>query len=47
MPLWEAGELAFAHAVATPYRQGRSHFIGQDALENGTGGERWQSDPRP
>ena len=37
MPLWSAGELAFAHAVATPYRQGRSHFIGQDALENGTG----------
>lgn len=38
IPLWNAGELAFAHAVATPYRQGRSHFIGQDALENGTGG---------
>ncbi len=38
MPLWQAGELGFAHAVATPYRQGRSHFIGQDALENGTGG---------
>ena len=38
MPLWAKGELAFAHAVATPYRQGRSHFIGQDALENGTGG---------
>lgn len=38
MPLWQAGELAFAHAVATPYRTGRSHFIGQDALENGTGG---------
>ena len=38
MPLWGAGEMAFAHAVATPYRQGRSHFIGQDALENGTGG---------
>lgn len=38
MPLWEAGEMAFAHAVATPYRQGRSHFVGQDALENGTGG---------
>ena len=37
MPLWSAGEMAFAHAVATPYRQGRSHFIGQDALENGTG----------
>jgi len=39
MPLWDKGELAFAHAVATPYRQGRSHFVGQDALENGTGGE--------
>lgn len=38
MPLWQNGELAFAHAVATPYRSGRSHFIGQDALENGTGG---------
>ena len=38
MPLWDAGEMAFAHAVATPYRQGRSHFVGQDALENGTGG---------
>ena len=38
MPLWAAGEMAFAHAVATPYRQGRSHFVGQDALENGTGG---------
>lgn len=36
MPLWKAGELGFAHAVATPYRQGRSHFVGQDALENGT-----------
>ena len=37
MPLWQAGELGFAHAVATPYRQGRSHFVGQDALENGAG----------
>ena len=37
LPLWTAGELAFAHAVATPYRQGRSHFVGQDALENGAG----------
>ncbi|MCW1917234.1 DUF1501 domain-containing protein [Rhodobacter sp. KR11] len=36
MPLWRAGELGFAHATATPYRQGRSHFVGQDALENGT-----------
>lgn len=39
MPLWKAGELGFAHAVATPYRSGRSHFVGQDALENGTGDE--------
>lgn len=39
IPLWHAGEMAFAHAVATPYRQGRSHFIGQDALENGAGAE--------
>jgi uncharacterized protein (DUF1501 family) len=36
MPLWQKGELGFAQAVATPYRNGRSHFIGQDALENGT-----------
>lgn len=34
MPLWAAGELAFAVAVATPYRN-RSHFVGQDMLENG------------
>lgn len=39
LPLWQSGELAFANAVATPYRQGRSHFVGQDALENGAGGE--------
>jgi uncharacterized protein (DUF1501 family) len=45
MPLWDQGELAFAHAVATPYRQGRSHFVGQDALENGTGGEAGQLTP--
>lgn len=37
MPLWDAGEMAFAHAVATPYRQGRSHFVGQDLLESGAG----------
>jgi uncharacterized protein (DUF1501 family) len=29
-----AGELLVAHAVATPYRE-RSHFDGQDVLENG------------
>lgn len=36
-PLWASGQFAFAHAVALPYRQGRSHFVAQDALENGTG----------
>lgn len=35
LPLWQSGELAFAHAVSTPYRDKRSHFEGQDALENG------------
>lgn len=38
MPLWRSGELAFAHAVSTPYRDGRSHFDGQDILEAGTAG---------
>jgi len=37
LPLWSAGELAFAQAVATPYRNKRSHFDGQDLLEAGTG----------
>lgn len=37
MPLWSAGELAFVHAVSTPYRNKRSHFDGQDILEAGTG----------
>ncbi|MEL6465515.1 MAG: DUF1501 domain-containing protein [Pseudomonadota bacterium] len=37
LPLWDAGELAFAHAVSTPYRDKRSHFDGQDMLEAGTG----------
>jgi len=37
MPLWDNGELGFAHAVATPYRDKRSHFDGQDLLEAGTG----------
>ncbi|WP_068110595.1 DUF1501 domain-containing protein [Tropicimonas marinistellae] len=37
LPLWSAGELAFAHAVSTPYRDKRSHFDGQDLLEAGTG----------
>ena len=31
---WRARELLVAHAVATPYRE-RSHFDGQDVLENG------------
>ena len=37
MPLWKKGELGFAHAVSTPYRDKRSHFDGQDLLEAGTG----------
>ena len=37
-PLWSAGELGFAHAVSTPYRNKRSHFDGQDILEAGTMG---------
>ncbi len=37
MPLWKAGQLGFAHAVSTPYRDKRSHFDGQDILEAGTG----------
>lgn len=36
MPLWSSGELAFVNAVSTPYRDGRSHFDGQDILEAGT-----------
>ena len=39
MPMWRAGELGFAHAVSTPYRDKRSHFDGQDLLEAGTGFE--------
>lgn len=35
MPLWQSGELSFAHAVSTPYRDQRSHFDGQDMLESG------------
>lgn len=35
MPLWRNGELSFAHAVSTPYRNKRSHFDGQDILETG------------
>ncbi|TXB70097.1 DUF1501 domain-containing protein [Paracoccus aurantiacus] len=36
MPMWRAGELGFAQAVSTPYRDKRSHFDGQDILEAGT-----------
>ena len=36
IPLWQLGELGFVHAVATPYRNKRSHFDGQDLLEAGT-----------
>jgi uncharacterized protein (DUF1501 family) len=32
---YQAGELLVVHAVASPYRE-RSHFDGQDLLENGT-----------
>lgn len=35
MPLWQAGDLGFVHATSTPYRDGRSHFDGQDVLESG------------
>lgn len=39
LPLWRAGELGFAQAVSTPYRDKRSHFDGQDLLEAGTGND--------
>jgi uncharacterized protein (DUF1501 family) len=35
--LWQKGQLGFAHALSTPYRNQRSHFDGQDILEAGTG----------
>ncbi len=35
MPLWQASELSFVHAVSTPYRGRRNHFEGQDMLESG------------
>lgn len=35
LPLWKSGELSFVQAVSTPYRNARSHFDGQDVLENG------------
>jgi uncharacterized protein (DUF1501 family) len=34
-PLWDAHEFLVLHAVASPYRE-RSHFDGQNLLENGT-----------
>lgn len=37
-PMWAAGELGFVNAVATPYRDKRSHFDGQDLLEAGAEG---------
>lgn len=46
LPLWQAGELSFAHAVSTPYRDQRSHFTGQDLLEAGTGFAPGQPAPR-
>ncbi len=33
--MWTSKELAFVHAVSSPYRA-RSHFEAQDSLENGT-----------
>lgn len=36
-PLWDDEDLAFTHAVSTPYRDKRSHFDGQDILEAGSG----------
>ncbi len=43
-PLWARGELAFAHAVSTPYRDKRSHFDGQDILESGAAALNGQRD---
>lgn len=42
-PWYRSGELLPLHAVATPYRE-RSHFDGQDLLENGTDRPRGASD---
>jgi uncharacterized protein (DUF1501 family) len=36
MPLWQDNALSFVHAVATPYRDRRSHFDGQTILESGS-----------
>ncbi|MFC3968827.1 DUF1501 domain-containing protein [Rhizobium lemnae] len=35
MPLWRAGHLSFAHAIASPYRGRVSHFDAQDVIETG------------
>src|SRR5262249_6334636 len=40
---YRAGEMTVVHAVATPYRE-RSHFDGQDLLENGTGDPHGRTD---
>ncbi len=37
-PLWDREEFGAMHAVATPYRDKRSHFDGQDILEAGLPG---------
>lgn len=46
MPLWRKGEMGFAPAVSTPYRDKRSHFDGQDILEAGTGADLEESQQR-
>lgn len=40
---YRAGELLVVHAVASPYRE-RSHFDGQNVLENGTGAPNGSAD---
>lgn len=44
LPLWTSGELSFAHAVSTPYRDKRSHFDGQDILEAGSDNQDFGAD---
>lgn len=41
--LYRRGEVLFVHATHTPYRE-RSHFSGQDVLENGTTSETHHAD---
>lgn len=43
LPLYQARELLIVHAVAGPYRA-RSHFDGQDVIENGTARPRGAED---